>query len=149
MGRGYTSKCEICGYEFSGTYGIGFLFPQQYEELVEKAKSGELGNEIQSFFEENEDGAIDAEYVTLCCEDCGNLEIGYDLSMWLPKEKNEPVGYVMRIDLEDNYKKVMDYPHICSKCSGKMKVIHQKDHKKLKCPKCKKIMKEDKMLLWD
>ena len=60
MGTGYTRKCPKCGFEFHSSTGVGFLFPKVYAETVQKAKEGELGEELKSFFAEHKDGAINA-----------------------------------------------------------------------------------------
>lgn len=68
MGSGGKMGCPQCGFEFNRSEGVGFFFPQDYKESVEKAKSGKLGKEIKQFFKEHADGAINASYVTLCCD---------------------------------------------------------------------------------
>lgn len=73
MGYGSEMKCTKCGYMFVSRTGVGFLFPMVYSETEQKAKDGDLGNEVQEFFKEYPDGAIDAEDVTLCCDKCGDL----------------------------------------------------------------------------
>jgi len=55
-----------------------------YSDTVEKAKKGELGKEMRTFFRQHSDGAIDAESVTLLCDSCGNLCQGMNLTMYIP-----------------------------------------------------------------
>ena len=87
MGSGCKGKCPKCGFEFRSSTGVGFMFPSVYAETVQMAKNGELGDEICNFFLEHENGAINAERVTLCCEKCGSLSNGQDLTMYVPKSK--------------------------------------------------------------
>ena len=150
MGNSYEMKCQKCGYDFKRLEGVGFLFPTVYQETVRKAKDGELGKEIQDFFKENETGAINAENVTLCCDKCGHLSKGKDLTMYIPKGKQEErpkhgqwsiaapfVGadYVMKSELKERYDEYTTYPHICEECGGRMHIVGENE--KIICPKCK------------
>ena len=58
MGRGTEYKCNKCGYGFITHSGVGMLFPAQYEQTVNKAKAGDLGEEIKRFFEEHPDDLV-------------------------------------------------------------------------------------------
>ena len=118
MGHGSEMKCKKCGFMFRAFTGAGLDFPFVYDETVQKAKDGELGVEIQKFFDEHPDGAINADYVTLCCDECGELFTGQDLTMYVPKMKKPPAlkhgkwsvafpyeerDYVTEYDLELRY----------------------------------------------
>ncbi len=138
--------------------GVGFLFPKVYLETAEKAKAGVLGEEIRKFFENHPDGAINAEKVTLCCDSCGNLMEGQDLSMHVPNENyNRGVGtqvpegsqYFMEDDLEEDFTKFADYPHKCIKCGGSMHVVRSDEN--LFCPECGTPMEidPDSLMMWD
>ena len=162
-GRGY--KCPKCDFKFTAYFGRGLTFPMDCAEAVQKAKDGELGEEIQNFFNEHKDGAIDAEYVVLCCEDCGHFREGMDLTMYIPYEKKpeeqehgrwsvsfpfEGADYVTWTDLEGYYTKLAEYPHICEKCGGRMKIMHECDDMNLLCPKCRTPLEESGMYIrWD
>lgn len=162
MGRSYKKTCPKCGYEFMETEGVGFMFPSFYQETVQSAKSGELGEEIRDFFKEHEDGAINAEYVSLCCDQCGNLENGVDLSMYVPNGKKtdkeehgrwsvafpfEGAHYVTTSDLEEYYQLYARYPHRCEKCGGEMHVVQENE--KLLCPDCKEPLEITDEIMWD
>ncbi|MBQ3717897.1 MAG: hypothetical protein II893_00645 [Methanomicrobium sp.] len=166
-GRGYV--CPKCGFEFVAETGIGFMFPMVYAMTVEKAKKGELGEEIQNFFKEHKDGAIDAESVVLCCENCGHLTTDMDLTMYIPKEKKpekseygrwsvaapfEGADCVSLSDIEENYTKFAEYPHKCEKCGGRMKILRKDEDDDndldLVCPECGTPLEESGMLMmWD
>ena len=90
MGTGFRYECQKCGFKFSQMNGTGFLFPSVYAKTVQRAKNGELGEEIQQFFEEHPDGAVNAENVTLCCNSCGILATKMDLTMYIPKKNWMP-----------------------------------------------------------
>ena len=162
MGSGYTKTCPKCGFKFHSSTGIGYMFPLTYRETVQKARDGGLGKELQSFFKEHTDGAIDAEYVNLCCEKCGHLDCGMDLTMYVPDEKkmaedkqgrgdvekpHEDTDYVMRDDLEEYYTEFAKYPHTCKKCGGSMRIL--KEDEELVCPECKVPLKTADMIMWD
>ncbi len=148
MGKGYTWKCPQCEYSFSNCEGIGFLFPVVYEETIEKAKERKLGKTLKKFFEEHEDGTIDAERVTLCCDKCGNFSGAQDLTMYIPKY---PVvkrrNYLMKWEIDYSYEKYADFPHKCGKCRGKMHVVKQDED--LICPECGATLEKIAALLWD
>ena len=161
MGQGASYSCFKCGYAYSYNNGVGFMFPTVYRETVEKAKKGKLGKVLKKFFEEHPDGAINAEYVTLCCEDCGELKNGMDLGMYVPEKEiparrnvrwcvaapQEDISYVTTSDLKELYKKYADYPHKCRKCKGRMRVLAEDET--LICPKCKKPMELIDSIMWD
>ena len=70
MGCGLEYKCS-CGYSFTPHLGVGFLFPQVYEEFVEMGKKGNLGPELQEFLTRHPEGAINAGNVVVKCQSCG------------------------------------------------------------------------------
>ena len=161
MGSGSEYKCSKCGYEFNSFVGVGMMFPQVYEEKVEKAKKGELGPEIQAFFAENKDGAINAEGVFLCCDECGALKNGTDLTMYVknPDKVKENAGnyhpdyflyehtYYMEDELKDFFDEYSKYPHICEKCGGNMHIIDYDEP--LMCPKCRIPLENSGFIMWD
>ncbi|MBP5625084.1 MAG: hypothetical protein J6X36_09475 [Lachnospiraceae bacterium] len=162
MGNGRKMKCNQCGFEYTRFEGAGFRFPTVYAETVEKAKCGELGEELKTFFEEHPDGAINAESVTLCCDECGDLAPFKDLTMYIPKEKERPdtehgrwsvampyegADYVTRSELSEYYVKYKEYTHKCGKCGGKMHIVSSDE--KLFCPHCKVPMETASMMCWD
>ncbi len=162
MGSGYTKTCPKCGFGYHSSTGVGFMFPMVYVETVQKAKSGELGKELQEFFKEHKDGAINAEYVDLCCENCGHLTGNMDLTMFVPNEKKpkkikhgrwtvgmsfEDVDYVDSSDLEEFYTEYAKYPHKCEKCGGRMKILA--NHAEMLCPECKVPLEITNFICWD
>ncbi len=163
MGTGYSYECHKCGYKFNQMNGIGFLFPVVYAETVQQAKDGELGTQIQKFFEEHPDGAVNAENVTLCCNSCGTLVTGQDLTMYIPKKdcysKGENTKWSVGVPLEgskcftadeliDYFEEYAKYPHKCKKCNGQMRVLREDEE--LVCPECKSPLSPTAdIIMWD
>lgn len=162
MGRGREYECPKCGYTFQRIWGVGMLFPSTYAETVEKAKAGALGEELCSFFAEHDDGAIDAQYESFVCEECGALSNKMDLTMYVRKSVSGPrpksgrwcvafpqegIQYVDRDDLNKYFLEYAKYPHKCKKCSGPM--IKIKPGTSLLCPECKCLLEEGSDVFWD
>lgn len=177
MGTGYNLHCRKCGYEISANLGVGFLFPRAYQEAMEAARAGAYGERIQKFLEEHPDGALNAEIVLLQCEECGVLEPGLDLSMYVrnpevPREKQgiwcvgapfEGADYVSPMELEEKETyRFFDYGHYCEKCGKPMKSITQNNLEKentvrgknqectvVVCPRCGENLWIDGIIMWD
>jgi len=164
MGVGVEKKCTKCGFEFTTYTGVGMMFPYVYQETTEKARRGDLGDEMKQFFMEHPDGAIDAENVTLCCDDCGHLSCGQDLTMFIPGEKThdlpargpwciadpqEDMSYFTRRELDRFFSFYASYHHKCEKCGGRMHVVSSNELEELKCPQCKVKMIRYGVIDWD
>ena len=162
MGSGCRYGCSKCGFTFTSNEGVGMLFTDVYIETVQKARSGELGEFIQDFFREHNDGAVDASFVTICCDNCGDIARAQDLTMFVPANENathmahgrwsvampfEDADYVSRFELEKDYREYAKYTHVCKKCGGKMHIVTKEES--LMCPKCKIPLEERGYLLWD
>lgn len=152
MGSGMNMRCPKCGFEFSRFEGVGMFFPMVYKETIQKAKNGELGEELKCFFEKNPQGVLNAEQVTLCCDQCGALSGNMDLTMYIPKNSQdqdsaENRSYIFERELESDYREVMKYPHKCEKCGGDMHRV--KWSEVLKCPDCKVEMEVSGLMCWD
>ena len=162
MGSGYKYGCPNCKFTFGCSTGVGFMFPAIYKETVQRARAGELGQEIKSFFEMHEDGAINAEEVMLCCDEYGHLATGKDLTMYTPKsgmpKQNEHgrwsiaapfenENYVSEYELEEFYDEYAKYKHTCEECGGNMHVVGADE--KLMCPKCRTQLELTGRFLWD
>lgn len=175
MGRGYSLKCRKCGYEFSANPGVGFMFPEVYQEMMKAGREGKLGKEVKRFLEEHPDGALDCDAVILQCTECGTLECAPDLTMYVPGENSPPPSsgnwsvsipckdaeYVAPWTLE-KYTLFGLYDHRCEKCMGKMRIIKEKEFEnlaydavsngfptKIHCPKCKERLFVGEIMMWD
>lgn len=177
MGTGYTLRCKRCGYKISANLGVGFLFPMAYQEAMEAARDGKLGKTVQQFLQEHPDGALNIESVFLQCPDCGTLESGPDLSMYIrnpdiPRREHgrwsvpapfEEMDYVSPMELEQENTYILYAPgHICEKCGKPMKSITDNDlmekdigaEKKrgrtgVACPCCGRSLWIDGVMMWD
>ncbi len=149
MGTGYRYECHKCGYTFSQMNGIGYTFPTVYAKTVQQAKAGELGEQIQQFFKQHPEGAINAENVTICCESCGDLITDKDLTMYIPKKAaSEGRKFIMPDELAEHYEEYAKYPHICKKCGGEMRVLGADEE--LLCPECKTPLSQTPdTIMWD
>ena len=49
MGYGKIFRCKKCGYVYEMFTGIGMAYPMVYEETMETARNGELGETLKSF----------------------------------------------------------------------------------------------------
>ncbi len=133
MGQGKDLKCGKCGYSFREMTGEGF-FPTLHSEMMhEKARAGELGEILKKFLKKHKNGSISFIAVTLCCDECGNLEQGSDYTMILPIGENE-VKYIK-------------YPHTCSLCGGKMHIVSSNEERL--CPHCKVPLEIMSRIWWD
>lgn len=179
MGMCYELECEKCGYRFYASFGVGFMYPQVYQETKTAALNGELGEEIQKFLQENPDGAVNASRIFGKCTKCGNLETVPDLTMYLPNEKNPApkknpqerwsvampfynADYVAPFDLQYHYKVFAKYQHKCKRCGGDLETFNEDvfkvsetngklnlDSPKLKCPNCHAALNLIDLLRWD
>ncbi len=161
MGIAYTKKCSKCNYSLYVSDGVGFMFPKVYEETIEKARKGELGQELKRFLEEHVDGAIDASYSIFRCNHCGELANYMNLTMYIPKSMTDKMdngiwsgafpfkgaNYVVPSLLKDFYIEYGKYHHKCETCGMDMQIVE--DDKKLVCPKCKVLLEESELVLWD
>lgn len=166
MGQGRTVKCGNCGYEFTAMYGVGFLYPYEYKETIERGRKGELGRKVREFLEEHPDGALDISLTAMQCGSCGKLDNKMKLNMYLRREDAvedeenpgrwsvpvpaENVEYVIPWELGKKHRLHKRYQHVCSRCGGKMKYLKEGSClQALPCPKCHSVMNEVSFLHWD
>ncbi|MCR5847256.1 MAG: hypothetical protein K6G75_03985 [Lachnospiraceae bacterium] len=155
MGWGYGFKCSKCKREYSYGVGVGFMFPEVYENLMKEVKKGKYGEEWKDLALKTKHVAIDAEEYLYCCSKCGNWKTEEGLSLYEPKDieqlkKYEQQGkgrwavgldfkdasYVTTEDLREYYKILKKYIHRCEKCGTRMHRANMEESLNLKCPKC-------------
>ena len=161
MGRGFCFVCKSCGKAFTECLGVGFMYPKVYRDTMKAAREGTLGLKVKQFVTDNPQGAIDPKIVIAQCEKCGNYEAVPDLSMYIPKNGNDPmihrgnwtVGdrdneteYVFEFD---QYDLINKYEHRCSSCGGRMQVLQDQEPESLKCPECGDDMIIQEEIMWD
>ncbi len=151
MGKGFSYKCGNCGKEYQAFYGIGFLFPQTYEKIMKKAKTGKYGQEWKELSRSKEYVVIDAEDHVYVCGKCNHWSVEPGLSLYEPKDvdtlREKPYGektveewgevpYVMASDLQEDYQLLKRRVHKCSKCGSVMHKATKVDLLQLRCPHC-------------
>ena len=169
MGEVYECKCNKCGYAFSANLGIGFLFPQTYEDTVNAMKKGTYGAVAKTFFEEHPDGAVDCENVVARCTACGEYGQGPALTMYVPKKRYKSVPIKRGIsaareqvkaktvftkwELEEDFAVHQKYDHRCPVCNSSAEIIEDFEDKlnlgELKCARCDGTMEGQITLMWD
>ncbi len=140
MGTEFRLSCRRCGYQLEGELGVGFRFPAAYRKIMESARAGKLGEDLQFFLEEHPDGVLNCNTVLLTCRECGCLKTGPDLSMYLPKngevppvEARWPVPFryddvscrLTQQTLEEEYLPAGQYRYECHRCHETMKTIRE------------------------
>ena len=141
MGKFFTFHCKNCGHNLKFYFGIGGMYPQTYQEVLNDAIVGNLGAEIQKFLIENPKGVIDVSRVLAVCNNCGHSKMVRDLTMYLPKENFSPQNdYPLPDDFENNYCAVKKYQHKCGYCGEDVEIITEKNFLQteihLPCPNC-------------
>ena len=161
MGVGYTYVCKKCGYTFSANLGVGFNYPKLFQEVMKKAKKGDLGMQAKRFLKENPNGVISPRNVIARCEACGEYEGVFDFNMYVPKvghdpkpskenwsvtSQNDGIEYVFDFD---EYDLKENFDHRCSSCGGKLHVLDEEEPEVLECPHCGEDMLIEGMIYWD
>lgn len=161
MGVGYSYVCKKCGYTFSVNLGVGFMYPQLFQEVMKEAKEGTLGIQAKRFLEENPKGVISPRKVIARCEGCGEYEPVLDFNMYVPKEGHDPKPSTERwsvVDALDGCEYVYDfseydlkekYDHRCSSCGGRLQILDEEEPEMLTCPRCGGEMEIQGMICWD
>lgn len=135
MGDGRIYRCNRCGHEEQVSSGIGFMFPQLYQDVVTKIRKGKYGREWKEVFESRPGAAVDARTELYVCPECGNCVQDLNLSLYEPmfpdagkKERGifssanpaEGIEYVMPMELEREYRRIRIYVHRCPECKTRM-----------------------------
>lgn len=150
MGTGYSFTCSKCKHRFSASWGIGFSFPQVYEDTVKKIKAGAYGNLWQDLVNKEKYVVTDAEKHIYICGKCNAWKSEQCLSLYIPKdpehlkikyqldsveELNER-SYILTAEIRAEYRILKRYIHKCDKCSGVMHRATEEEMNVLTCPKC-------------
>ena len=150
MGQGYLLKCNKCDYREEVFLGVGYMFPEEYAELVRDIRKGCYGRDWQAFFEEHRGAVVNAETELYVCPQCGHLETEHNLSIYLNKQEKEPEnGYWMRWADEDDYEFVRSYVHSCPDCGKRMEVVQDIEKADLRCPDCGDRLEVSGQIMWD
>lgn len=152
MGRGYLFKCKNCKKRYSLQLGIGMLFSEVYREKLESIDKGEYGDEWQKLYKETPFAAVDIWRELFICDSCGNWKVKPNLSLYAPNNPEQiiPQSSVSRYDLEQDYKLLKEYSHICSKCGKAMsKILDDNIPRSLPCPNCGTENEIGSLMMWD
>lgn len=167
MGYGYHCHCEECGNDASFSVGVGFAFPEVYQNTLADARDGRYGEEWQGLALSSDYVAIDAEDKLYRCGECGYWEAAADLSLYAPKDVGSlrskrygektvaewgRVPYVCQPDSDGGYVLLKRREHPCAKCGAPMQPVAldgASDRVELKCPECGGKMFAENTLLWD
>ena len=153
MGRGKSYKCSKCGKEYSASWGCGYMFPLEYEELIKAIKKGKYGEEWKEVLLSDEYTVVDAETHVYLCRSCNHWTTAPGLSLYLPKDPShaEKKACVIESDLKDDYKVLKRRIHRCEKCGSRMHRASNSELDKLPCPDCGGEPEEGSggMILWD
>lgn len=160
MGTGYNYVCKTCGKEFTAYLGVGFKYPQLYQDVMNSAREGKLGIKVKQFIINNPHAAIDPKQlqrnvknvVTMrqyqiqectCQKENGSLIHKGNWTVGDFDDKNEYVFEFDQYDLIDRY------DHKCTSCGGRMQVLQDEEPESLKCPACGDEMVVRDAIMWD
>lgn len=158
MGSGYSFHCKKCKKQYDVKEGIGFLYPLEYSEMVQKIKDGKYGKTWQKLFAETPFVAVDASWVVLMCESCRKWKVGQDATLYVPNDVNairknsedtETIDFITPYDLGESFRILKAYECKCRKCGGRMRKTAVEEAKTLPCPKCGTENEPEHDILWD
>lgn len=89
MSDEYYWYCKKCEYGCGGLAGITYTYPLTYAIVMEDAKNGKWGKELQEILEVFPNAVFDAEYYIFHCEECGEYDNRPLLTAFVPKEIKE------------------------------------------------------------
>ena len=152
MGQGVGFVCSRCKKEYGIGAGIGRNFPQVYKETLEGVKSGEYGEEFKKLAGAEGNVAVDAEIYLYLCNKCGAWKTEKGLALYVPKDPSqEAEDCVMGRRLQEGYRLLRRYIHLCDKCGGVMHKASYEEERNLHCPYCGGAPEQGTMkrILWD
>ena len=144
--------------------GVGMMFPTAYRGLVEAIKKGKYGRDWQKLMASRDDVAVNAERRLYLCPICGQWEMIYDLSLYIPKKgkggEKKPAqvkqkDYVLPLELtsqwESSYELLKHYKHQCPTCKATMVPVDMDDllGASFKCPECGHPNQIKSVVMWD
>ena len=165
MGEGIGFKCSRCQKEYGAFWGIGFMFPIEYEKEMRAAKAGKYGAEWKNLTKGEKYVAIDASSHVYVCGKCGYWNVEPNRSLYVPKnpealrikykmecgKKLESRKSVMPCDLAEDYRILKRRMHKCGKCGSIMRRIRNVKRIQLPCPYCGGAPEEsgENRIIWD
>lgn len=135
MGHGISVICNDCGKKEYLTVGIGFMYPDIFQDTLEEIKQGKHGNEWQSLCNSSEYVAVDAERYFFLCSKCNHWDLGLGMDLYKPNDPDEIrkekygdktveewgyMPYWTREQKENKYTLLKKYIHVCPNCNIEM-----------------------------
>ena len=164
MGQGYQYICKKCQHQYGVCPGMGFSYPQDYQDFLKEIADGKYGEKRKHLVAETPYVAVNAETIVFICNDCGYWEEGQNPTLYAPHDPESIskelfgsktvkewgfVPYVTPGKLRKNYHLLESYRRLCSKCGGKMHKATKKELKTLSCPKCGEPNISEDIMMWD
>ena len=143
----YQIACRNCGYNLFFRYGSGFAQPNVYENIINNILNGKLGDKYRKLFDKNKNLIIDTSHTMFYCSNCNLWKNEMDYSVYEPLTNIDSINIKTTIRfLENEFRKIDEYRHLCPKCQQGMKKINEDillkliNEKQLICPKCGQII---------
>ena len=165
MGQGYKFSCNECGFSVSASLGIGFLYPNVCEKILDKMKEGAFGEEIKEAANTIPGVAVHQKSSVFICDKCRSWRVDDLIDLCVPiKEGNTKkrrfrianespnlVTYVMDCDIGDTFEILHSVELTCNCCNSKMRDVKESGFSllKLKCPECQKKIDITESYFWD
>lgn len=163
MGDGFDFTCKKCGKRNSAFLGIGMGMLREYESTVNEILDGTWGEEYKKIVEENQLAGPDVENELYICRACGQWKAEKNMNLYVPKDpeaiwdkqygimtvrERGRVPYLMRYDLEQDYRCVKIKRHIC-KCGKRMHKVSLDEIDTIPCQYCGTVNSVENHLCWD
>ena len=165
MGQGFKFECQECGYSSNAFFGIGFLYPNVCEEILQNMKNGVFGEKLKEDANTISHAAIHQRSSLFVCDNCGNWRVDDIIDLCAPiqkSKKNNQIfsvtneaenlhSYVMDADIGETYRVVGSVEHKCDCCQQNMRAIKESKivKLKLKCPNCSNHLIIHEAYGWD
>ena len=166
MGKVIKLECKECGFSSNAFLGIGFLYPNVCEEILQNMKNGAFGETIKEAANTVPGAAVHQGKALFVCDNCGSWRTDDIIDLCSPIEKTQrrkgrfcvanecldSVSYVMDSDIGDTYQIIHSVEQKCTCCQQNMRAVKESKmfKLKLKCPNCnEKLAINEACLDWD
>ena len=89
MGHGISVICNDCGKKEYLTVGIGFMYPDIFQDTLGEIKQGKYGKEWQVLCNSAEYVAVDAERYFFLCNKCNHWDLSLGMDLYKPNDPEE------------------------------------------------------------
>ena len=156
MGSGYVIKCKECGFSYDVSIGIGFLYSDVCDKILEDMKNGKFGEDFKESANTITNPAIHQSDELFVCDNCGFWRASEIIDLCSPietkkkkkclfwikdilnDEPKEITSYVMTAQIGRTHQIVRSVEHKCDCCRTNMHPIEESNIRRfnLRCPKC-------------